>query len=144
MTIQCRTSEETAKLGKRLGQVAAPGMVFAFRGGLGVGKTCFIQGLAEGLGITDTVNSPTYTIANEYEGRLKFFHIDAYRLNGAADFEMMDAAYFLDSGAVCAIEWSENINEALPANCSIITISILDDGSRQIQIAAGALESELS
>jgi len=116
----------------------------AFRGGLGAGKTCLIRGLAAGLEIKEIITSPTYTIANEYEGRMVFYHIDAYRLDGPADFEMLDSHYYLYSNAVCAIEWSETIEAVLPPDRIQITLEVMDNGSRKISIEDPYLERALS
>ena len=105
---------ETEDLGRRLGQRLEPGAVIAFTGGLGAGKTAFVRGLARGLGITDRVTSPTFTIVNEYEGgRLPLFHFDMYRL-GSSD-ELFDIGWedYLRRGGVCAVEWSERVADAL-------------------------------
>ena len=101
-------------MGAELAGRLAPGDVVAFTGDLGAGKTAFTRGLARGLGIGARVTSPTFTIVNEYEGgRLPLFHFDMYRL-GAAD-ELFDIGWedYLGRGGVCAVEWSENVDEAL-------------------------------
>ena len=106
--------EQTEALGVRLGQLIQPGAVIAYTGDLGAGKTAFTRGLARGLGIPDRVTSPTFTIVNEYEGgRLPLFHFDMYRL-GSSD-ELFDIGWedYLARGGVCAVEWSENVEEAL-------------------------------
>ena len=108
--------EETEALGAELAGRLEPGDVVAFTGDLGAGKTAFVRGLARGLGIPDRVTSPTYTNVNEYEGgRLPLFHFDMYRL-GSAD-ELYDIGWedYLARGGVCAVEWSENVDEALDA-----------------------------
>lgn len=105
---------ETEELGCRLGRTLGPGAVVAYFGGLGMGKTAFTRGLARGLGITENVTSPTYTIVNEYlSGRMPLFHFDMYRL-GSAD-ELFDIGWedYLTRGGVCAVEWSENVREAM-------------------------------
>jgi len=104
---------ETEALGERLGAVLQPGTVLAYTGDLGAGKTAFTRGLARGLGVTERVTSPTFTIVNEYEGRLPLFHFDMYRLGG--EEELFDIGWedYLARGGVCAVEWSENIAEAL-------------------------------
>lgn len=107
--------EETEAVGQTLAQRLRPGTVIAYRGDLGAGKTAFTRGLARGLGVGETVTSPTYTIVNEYlGGRLPLFHFDMYRL-GSAD-ELFDIGWedYLDRGGVCAVEWSERAEEALP------------------------------
>lgn len=128
--------EETRKLGARLAEGLAPGTVVAFTGDLGAGKTAFVSGMAQGLGIKERVTSPTFTIVNEYEGgRLPLFHFDMYRL-GSAD-ELFDIGWedYLDRGGVCAVEWSENVTEAMEPGT--IWVSIRrgeDENSRVIDI----------
>ena len=110
-----RSEAETEALGERLAAVLTPGAVVAYRGGLGMGKTAFTRGLAKGLGYTGRVTSPTFTIVNEYEGgRLPLFHFDMYRLADADALFDIGRADYLDRGGVCAVEWSEQVTEALP------------------------------
>ena len=114
MTIMTHCVEETEALGERLAEKLSGGEVMAFTGDLGAGKTAFTRGLARGLGITDRVTSPTFTIVNEYEGgRLPLFHFDMYRL-GSSD-ELYDIGWedYLARGGVCAVEWSEIVSDAL-------------------------------
>ena len=112
----CTHSEaETEILGRRLAERLRPGAVVAYRGDLGMGKTAFTRGLAQGLGCRTRVTSPTFTIVNEYEGgRLPLFHFDMYRLDGAEDLFDIGWDDYLDRGGVCAVEWSERVAEALP------------------------------
>ena len=115
---------ETEALGARLAEVLAPGAVVAYRGGLGMGKTAFTRGLARGLGYQGRVTSPTFTIVNEYEGgRLPLFHFDMYRL-GSAD-ELFDIGWedYLVRGGVCAVEWSEQVEDALPPETVFVTLA---------------------
>ena len=129
--------EETEKIGAALAQTLEPGAVIAYRGDLGAGKTAFTRGLARGLGYTDSVTSPTYTIVNEYlGGRLPLFHFDMYRLRSADDLWDIGWEDYLDRGGVCAVEWSENVEEAMEG---AITVSIakLDDTRRSITIEGG-------
>ena len=108
------SAEETEVLGQRLGEALQPGAVVAYTGDLGAGKTAFTRGLARGLGIRDRVTSPTFDIVNEYEsGRMPLFHFDMYRL-GSSD-ELFDIGWedYLARGGVCAVEWSENVDDAL-------------------------------
>jgi len=108
------SADETEALGQRLGEVLQPGAVVAYTGDLGAGKTAFTRGLARGLGIRDRVTSPTFDIVNEYEsGRMPLFHFDMYRL-GSSD-ELFDIGWedYLARGGVCAVEWSENVDDAL-------------------------------
>ena len=132
--------EQTEALGVRLGQLIQPGAVIAYTGDLGAGKTAFTRGLARGLGIPDRVTSPTFTIVNEYEGgRLPLFHFDMYRL-GSSD-ELFDIGWedYLARGGVCAVEWSENVEDALEG---AITVTIEKDpvqpDRRSITIEGGA------
>ena len=129
--------EETEALGAALARRLLPGTVIAYRGDLGAGKTAFTRGLARGLGVKESVTSPTYTIVNEYPGgRLPLFHFDMYRL-GSAD-ELFDIGWedYLERGGVCAVEWSENVEEALESPV-IITISRLGEDTRKIVIEGG-------
>ena len=106
--------EETEALGAQLGALLKPGTVLAYTGDLGAGKTAFTRGLARGLGICEQVTSPTFTLVNEYEtGRIPLFHFDMYRL-GSSD-ELFDIGWddYLVRGGVCAVEWSENVEDAL-------------------------------
>ncbi len=108
------SEQETEQLGRKLGLALKSGSVIAYTGDLGAGKTAFTRGLASGLEIPERVTSPTFTIVNEYEGgRLPLFHFDMYRL-GSAD-ELFDIGWedYLARGGICAVEWSENIEEAL-------------------------------
>ena len=123
MIIESRSAEETFALGKKIGEQARPGEVYTLVGDLGVGKTVFTQGLAEGLGITEPISSPTFTIVQVYEeGRLPFYHFDVYRIG---DIEEMDEIGFEDyiyGEGVSLIEWSNLIEEILPAKKVEITI----------------------
>ena len=127
---------ETESLGEELARRLEPGAVVAFSGDLGAGKTAFVRGMARGLGIGERVTSPTFTIVNEYEGgRLPLFHFDMYRL-GSED-ELYDIGWedYLVRGGVCAVEWSENIREALEEGCILVDIRRGEnDGQRIIRI----------
>ena len=122
MIYEVYSEEETKKLGYEIAKNAKAGDIFCLNGDLGVGKTVFTKGFAEGLGITEHITSPTFTIVNEYEGRLPFYHFDVYRI-GDPD-EMYDIGcdeYFFGEG-VCLIEWAELIEDILPDNVYSITI----------------------
>ena len=116
------SEEETEALGARLAGALHGGSVVAYEGGLGMGKTAFTRGLARGLGCPGRVTSPTFTIVNEYEGRLPLFHFDVYRLENSD--ALLDIGWddYLDRGGVCAVEWSENIADALPADTVFVRI----------------------
>ena len=123
---------QTEAIGAALAQVLTPGTVIAYRGDLGAGKTAFTRGLARGLGYREMVTSPTYTIVNEYlGGRLPLFHFDMYRLASADDLWDIGWDDYLERGGVCAVEWSENVEEALE-NPIVITIEKTGEESRRI------------
>ena len=135
---------ETEAVGAALARVLQPGTVIAYRGDLGAGKTAFTRGLARGLGVTDRVTSPTYTIVNEYlGGRIPLFHFAMYRL-GSED-ELFDIGWddYLERGGVCAVEWSENVWGAME-DAIVITITRLDEDTRKIDIEGGDLIADLS
>ena len=115
---------ETEALGARLASVLSPGAVVAYQGGLGMGKTAFTRGLAKGLNYKGRVTSPTFTIVNEYEGgRLPLFHFDMYRLADADALFDIGWEDYLDRGGVCAVEWSEQVADAMPEDTVYVTIA---------------------
>ena len=135
---------ETEKVGAALGRVLGPGTILAYRGDLGAGKTAFTRGLAKGLGCDDLVTSPTYTIVNEYtSGRLPLFHFDMYRLRSADDLFDIGWDDYLDRNGVCAVEWSENVEEAME-DAIYITIEKLGEEARRITIEGGDNLADLS
>ena len=115
--------EDTYALGRQIGKEAKPGDVYTLIGDLGVGKTVFTQGLAEGLGITEPVNSPTFTILQIYEeGRLPFYHFDVYRIGDIEEMEEIGYDDYFFGNGVCMIEWAELIEELIPENSIHVTI----------------------
>ena len=135
---------ETEAIGAALGKILKPGTVIAYRGDLGAGKTAFTRGLARGLGFTDMVTSPTYTIVNEYlGGRIPLFHFDMYRLRSSDDLWDIGWEDYLDRNGICAVEWSENVADALEDPISI-TIEKLGEESRRITIEGGEILADLS
>lgn len=128
---------ETEALGAALARKLQPGKVLAYRGDLGAGKTAFTRGLARGLGYGEPVTSPTYTIVNEYlGGRMPLFHFDMYRLASADDLWDIGWDDYLERGGVCAVEWSENVEEAMEGAIRI-TISKLGEDTRCITVEGG-------
>ena len=134
------SDEETQALGEDFAGGVRPGSVVALRGGLGAGKTCFVKGLARGLGITECITSPTYTIISEYQtrfsgpgGPVPLYHIDAYRLNGDEDFENTGAAEYISRG-ITVIEWSERIPRSVPPGAVTVEIEITGPQSRLFKI----------
>lgn len=106
--------EETQRIAAEFLDTLAPGAVVAFSGDLGAGKTCFIQGLADALGITEPVSSPTYTLINEYRGRLPLYHMDLYRLSGPEEAFDLGLDDYIDGAGITVIEWAERAEELLP------------------------------
>ncbi len=136
--------EETEKVGAALGKILPPGTILAYRGDLGAGKTAFTRGLARGLGYAEPVTSPTYTIVNEYlGGRLPLFHFDMYRLRSSDDLWDIGWDDYLDRGGVCAVEWSENVDDAME-NAIYVTIHKTGEASRRIVIEGGEDLADLS
>ena len=143
MTFTTHSAAETEALGERLAACLIGGEVIAYTGDLGAGKTAFTRGLAEGLGVTDAVTSPTYTIVNEYlTGRLPLFHFDMYRLGSSEELFDIGWEDYLARGGVCAVEWSENVEEAL-SGAIHVTIEPLDGDRRRITIEGGAEYADL-
>lgn len=135
--------QETEALGRALVQHLTPGTVVAFTGDLGAGKTAFVRGMAQGLGIAQRVTSPTFTIVNEYEGgRLPLFHFDMYRLGSADDLFDIGWEDFLRRGGVCAVEWSETVQEALDADTIYVDIRRgAEDNQRVLTIRGPGFEA---
>ena len=135
---------QTENLGAALGAVLTPGSVIAYTGDLGAGKTAFTRGLAKGLGCADRVTSPTYTIVNEYlSGRLPLFHFDMYRLASSDDLFDIGWEDYLERGGVCAVEWSENVADAME-NAIYVKIEKTGEASRRITIEGGEHLADIS
>lgn len=141
-----RSAAETELLGARLAARLLPGDVIAYRGDLGAGKTAFTRGLARGLGIGEAVTSPTYTIVNEYlAGRLPLFHFDMYRLHDAEELFDLGWEDYLARNGVCAVEWSENVREALEDPITVaISKDPTDENARRITITGGRFDAIFS
>ena len=136
--IVTRTPHETQRLGKKIGNWIGHPLVIALLGDLGSGKTAFVQGLAEGLEVPGEyyITSPTFTLINEYPGRLPLFHIDLYRLDGICDLEDIGLDELLYDQAVIAIEWAEKMSDDLPAEHLTMTFEIADNDCRIISLIA--------
>ena len=129
--------EQPEWIGEQLARQLRPGDVIAYYGGLGAGKTAFTRGLARGLGVTEPVTSPTYTIVNEYlSGRMPLFHFDMYRLSSGEELFDIGWEDYLQRGGVCAVEWSENVDDALESPICV-RIERTGDDSRRITITGG-------
>ena len=144
MTFLTNSPAETETIGAALGKIIPAGTVIAYRGDLGAGKTAFTRGLARGLGYAEPVTSPTYTIVNEYlGGRLPLFHFDMYRLRSSDDLWDIGWEDYLDRNGICAVEWSENVEDALEDAVSV-TIEKTGEESRRITIEGGDFLADLS
>ena len=123
MIIETHDPEETFEVGRKIGMNAKPGQIYTLTGDLGFGKTVFTQGVAAGLGITEPVNSPTFTIIQEYEdGRLPFYHFDVYRIGDLEEMEEIGYDDYFFGQGICLIEWAELIEEILPEKRIEVTI----------------------
>ena len=135
---------ETEAVGAALARALHPGAVIAYRGDLGAGKTAFTRGLARGLGCSEQVTSPTYTIVNEYlSGKMPLFHFDMYRLASSDDLWDIGWEDYLERGGICAVEWSENVDDAME-NAVYITIHKTGEETRRIEIEGGIDFADLS
>ena len=146
MVIETHDPEETFEVGRTIGMNAKPGQIYTLTGDLGVGKTVFTQGVAAGLGITEPVNSPTFTIIQEYEdGRLPFYHFDVYRIGDLEEMEEIGYDDYFFGQGICLIEWAELIEEILPEKRIEVTIEKdLEKGFeyRKITIEEGGEKTE--
>lgn len=132
---QTNSAAETEALGERLAAQLSPGAVIAYTGDLGAGKTAFTRGLARGLGITERVISPTFTIVNEYQGgRLPLFHFDMYRLSSSDELYDIGWEDYLSRGGVCAVEWSEIVADALESGTIRVDIRQNEAGEENSRV----------
>ena len=125
---------ETEQLGERLAKAVSGGAVIAMYGDLGAGKTAFVRGMPRGMGLTCRVSSPTFTIVNEYLGERELIHFDMYRLSGAEELFDIGWEDYISRGAVCVVEWSENVQDAFFGDEIKVTIDKLSDTGRRIRI----------
>jgi tRNA threonylcarbamoyladenosine biosynthesis protein TsaE len=130
---------ETEALGERLAFKLKGGDVVALFGGMGMGKTALTRGIARGLGVAEGVSSPTFALVHEYDGRLPVYHFDMYRVTGWEDLYSTGFFDYLESGGVLVVEWSENIENALPENAVRITLAP-GDSENQREISVEGLE----
>jgi len=126
-------------LGEKIARFLHEGSVVALRGNLGTGKTCLTKGIARGLGISEEITSPTYTIVSEYPGKLSLYHLDVYRLNGDDDFAALGGEEFLYGQGVSVIEWSERIPGSIPDDAIFIKLELLGGDNRRIRISVPEL-----
>jgi len=130
----CATIEDTLALGRRIGEACLPGTVISLRGPLGAGKTVIAKGIALALGIAEAIVSPTFTLVQEYEGKMSMHHMDLYRIDGIEEFAGIGGEELLYNNGIPLIEWSEKIHRILPPHTVYITIEILENQLRSIQL----------
>ncbi len=144
ITVDLSSEVETQQLGRALGAAAQPGLVVALVGNLGAGKTRFVQAAAEGLDIPrEAVNSPTFVLIHEYEGRLPVYHFDTYRLGDIDEFLELGADEYMSGDGVCFIEWADRMEEVLPRDRLTITLEITGELTRRVRLAAGGRVSQI-
>ncbi len=140
ITVRSKSAADTLTIGKIIGAAAVGGDVIALVGDLGTGKTCLTQGIARGLEVPEVypITSPTFTLINEYPGRLTLYHFDIYRLQGAKDLEDMGYEDYFYGGGVTVIEWAERIRDILPPETLFITMNYLGEHDREMILAGNA------
>ena len=134
MTFYTDSAEQTIEFGKKIGSKLKKGDILAMQGTLAAGKTTITKGIAQALGINETITSPTFCLISEYEGKMPLYHMDVYRLDGAEDFANLGTEDMLYGEGVSIIEWSEKIMEELPHKTIILKLEPHDDGARTITI----------
>ena len=139
LVVESVTPEDTEACGERLGASLGPGAVVACVGELGAGKTCFVRGLARGLGVAGPVTSPTFALVHHYRGRLPVFHIDVFRTGSAAEVHELGLDEMLAAGGVTIVEWAGRFPALLPADAIRVSITGLGDEPRRIEIETPAV-----
>ena len=134
ITLKTNTAEETIELGRKIGRLLTKGDVIAMQGTLAAGKTTITKGIAESLGVTDTITSPTFCLISEYSGKMPLYHMDVYRLDGGEDFINLGTDDMIYGDGLSIIEWSEKIMDELPKKTIILKLEPQEDGSRIITI----------
>lgn len=137
LTLISNSAGDTQTIGKIIGKYLRSGDVVALIGELGSGKTCITRGIARGVGVSEKyrITSPTFTLLNEYPGRITLYHLDIYRLSGSPDLEEMGYEEYFYSNGVIVIEWAEKIKEILPEGCFNIYLKYLDKNKRELKIS---------
>ena len=134
MVIYTHDEDETSRAGENFVKCLGAGSVVALYGDLGAGKTAFVRGMARGLGISERVSSPTFTIVNEYLGKTPLFHFDMYRLSSPEELFEIGWEDYLERGGICAVEWSENVSGAFPSGTIKVKLDKIDESVRRITI----------
>ena len=134
--LRTHSPEETQEIGVKIGCQLSPGDVVALIGDLGAGKTCLTQGIARGVGVyqDQTVNSPSYILINEYEGKIPIYHIDLYRLERLEDIVALGLEDYLEGDGICVIEWADRMGELLPESHIQVTITAEDEFTRAVEV----------
>lgn len=133
-TVITRSAEETEAVGRAWAASLGPGQVVGLYGDLGAGKTCWVRGLAAGLGATQTVSSPTFTLLHEYPARIPLFHFDCYRLNHSLELEDIGFFDYCSGRGICVLEWAEKVEALLPADAWRVRFEIVDEHTRRITL----------
>ena len=134
MTFVTHSAEETIQLGKKIGSLLQPGAIIAMEGNLAAGKTTITKGIAESLGIEETITSPTFTLISEYEGKMPLYHMDVYRLDSCEDFINLGVEDLMYGEGVSIIKWSERVREELPKSTITLRLEVREDGGRDITL----------
>ena len=142
--VTSRSVDDTLALGQTIGQTTTPNTIIALNGPLGAGKTHFVKGLANGLGVIDTrlVNSPTFVLINEYDGRLHIYHVDVYRLGGEEELDALGFEEMCTAGGVVVIEWADKVRAVWPVDVIRVDIQPTGDTLRQFTICPTGKQSE--
>lgn len=138
-----RSEKETFDIGVEIGKRLQTGDVISLTGDLGAGKTHLTKGIAAGLGVDDYVTSPTFTIVNEYQGRLPFYHFDVYRINDIQEMYEIGFDEYLFGNGVCIVEWGDMVDELLPESTTHIFMKNIDDTTREIDIKSSRFDNIL-
>jgi tRNA threonylcarbamoyladenosine biosynthesis protein TsaE len=133
LMIKVHSVEEMEELGERVGSLLGPGDVVILTGELGSGKTAFCRGLGRGLGVSATITSPSFTLINEYEGRIPFYHLDVYRLDGPSDLEELGYEDYFYGEGVAAVEWGDKVRVLLPEEYLEVRLEVLGEGLRSLE-----------
>lgn len=144
ISIVSNSVSETELIAYKIAKYLKPNSIIAFKGGLGVGKTSFVRGLAKGLEISETISSPTYSLINQYNGKINLYHFDMYRILSLDDLYSTGFFDYLDTNSIIAIEWSENISSFLPSNTIYIEIEYTNQDTRILKITGDEIIENIS
>ena len=134
LALTSHSPEETQRIGRALGRHAQPGDLLLLSGTLGTGKTCLAQGIAWGLGVEEYAHSPTYVLVHQYSGRLTMYHIDLYRIDDPREVVDLGIDDYLDSGALCVVEWAEKATQVFPPDHLRIHLEEVSEEGRRLTL----------